>query len=107
AAEIERRGLKVVCLGGAGFPDRRYVGTSGDSLCRLAIEHLADRGFNRLAYFGAPASWSVARGKTFARLVAERGLAGHVFALSRQDRRGGHETLMRALIHWLETLEKP
>jgi LacI family transcriptional regulator len=107
AAEIVRRKLKVVCLGGEGFKDSRYVGTGSEALCRTAIEHLADRGFNRLAYFGDPASWSVKRAESITQIAQERKLDISFFPQPHSSRTRGHETLMRALVDWLNQLEQP
>ena len=103
AEEIRRRRLKVVCLGGREFPDQRYVGTSSAPLCELALDHLADRGFKRLGYFGGAFAWGSMRGKIAAKMAKERGMKIDMF----KQRADGHHTVMFALAEWLKRIDKP
>ena len=100
--------------GGRGWGDpalaAAYVETDNETIVRLAVEHLMDRGFTRLAYCGFPRNrlnpWSDERAAAFKRRVGEAGLSCWVY-------RGRHATarkwadLQRELAVWLSSLQKP
>jgi LacI family transcriptional regulator len=111
------RGLKVPVVGvggGYGWYDPSshipYFATDDDAIARLAAEHLIDRGFRRLAFYGYPRTrilrWSEDRGRAFQQMAGQAGIPCSIYT-------GHHETackwmeLQRGLMAWLRSLEKP
>jgi LacI family transcriptional regulator len=64
------------------------VYTHDDAVMRLAVEHLADRGFRELAFCPVPTDWSAARGEAFLRHAARAGCGTHVFMEGAGQRAG-------------------
>ncbi len=115
AAAVRGLAIPVVGLGGgygwydpsAGVP---YFASDQARIARLAAEHLLDRGFRRLAFYGYPRTringWSEERARAFKQRADEAGIQCSVYT-------GRHETarkwndLQRCLAAWLRSLEKP
>jgi LacI family transcriptional regulator len=111
------RGLKIPVVGVGGRygwydPSSHipYFATDDDAIARLAAEHLIDRGFRRLAFYGYPRTrilrWSEDRGRAFQQMAGQAGIPCSIYT-------GHHETackwmeLQRGLMAWLRSLEKP
>jgi LacI family transcriptional regulator len=83
-----------------------WVETDDVAIARLAVEHLQERGFRRLAFVGEPPfNWSRWRGEHFVRIAQERGLECRTYEPSRSA--AGQAVQRRRLGEWLQTLEKP
>jgi LacI family transcriptional regulator len=110
-------GLKAPVVGvGGGYgwydPASRipYFATDNEAIARLAADHLIERGFRRLAFYGYPRTqvkrWSEERARAFRRRAGEAGLPCAIYT-------GRHGTarlwteLQRGLTAWLRALEKP
>jgi LacI family transcriptional regulator len=111
------RGLKVPVVGvggGSGWYDPAtripYFASGDPSIARLAAEHLIERGFRRLAFYGYPPTriirWSEQRGKAFQQAAHAAGIPCSVYTGRHGTARRWTE-LQRGLIHWLRSLEKP
>ena len=76
---------------------------------RLAVNHLADRGFTRFGYFAPPARrHTPMRGREFAAEVERHGWTCEVYRPGyRPDRRISWDEQQRRVIRWLESLPKP
>lgn len=111
------RGLKVPVVGlggGSGWyePATRipYFASDDEAIAKLAAEHLLERGFRRLAFYGYPRTrvirWSERRAQAFQQASIQAGVPCSIYT-------GRHETarkwseLQRGLIAWLQSLEKP
>jgi LacI family transcriptional regulator len=111
------RGLDIPVVGvggGYGWYDPAtgipYFASDNEKIARLAAEHLLDRGFRRLAYYGYPRTringWSEDRGRAFKQRAAEAGIECSVHA-SRQETARKWRELQRGLIAWLRSLKTP
>jgi LacI family transcriptional regulator len=111
------RGLKVPVVGvggGYGWYDPAshipYFASDDEAIARLAADHLIEKGFRRLAFYGYPRTriihWSEERGLAFQQRAAQAGIPCSMYT-------GRHETarkwteLQRGLTAWLRSLEKP
>jgi LacI family transcriptional regulator len=111
------RGLKIPVVGvggGYGWYDAAmripYFATDNEAIARLAAEHLLDRGFRRLAFYGYPRTqvnrWSEERAAGFQKRADEAGVPCSIYT-------GRHGTacrwadLQRGLIAWLGSLTLP
>ena len=115
AAAVRGLRLPVVGLGGGhGWYDPAtripYFASNQETIARLAVEHLLDRGFRRLAFYGYPRTllngWSEEHAQAFKRYAVEAGIRCSIYS-------GRHETarkwtnLQRGLVAWLRSLETP
>ena len=111
------RGLKVPVVGvGGGYgwydPASRipYFATDNETIARLAADHLLDRGFRRLAFYGYPRTqinrWSEERARAFQRRAREAGVSCSIYTGRHGTARQWTE-LQRGLTAWLGALEKP
>ncbi len=111
------RGLKVPVVGvGGGFgwydPATRipYFASDDEAIARLAAEHLIDRGFRRLAFYGYPRTriirWSEQRGRVFEEIAKQAGIPCSIYTGRHGTARRWTE-LQRGLTAWLRSLEKP
>lgn len=108
------RGLKIPVVGvggGYGWYDPAmsipYFATDNEAIARLAAEHLLDRGFRRLAFYGYPRTqvnrWSEERAAGFSQRAAEAGVPCSIYT-------GRHGTacrwadLQHGLTVWLHSL---
>lgn len=115
AAVVRGLDIPVVGVGGGygwydpatGIP---YFASDNEKIARLAAEHLLDRGFRRLAYYGYPRTringWSEDRGRAFKQRAAEAGIECSVYT-SRQETARKWRELQRGLIAWLRSLKTP
>jgi LacI family transcriptional regulator len=111
------RGLKTPVVGvggGSGWYDPAsgipYVAGNQAAIGRQGAEHLMDRGFRRLAFYGYPCTrfnrWSDERAQAFRQRAADAGIKCSIYT-------GRHETvrrwseLQRGLVTWLRSLETP
>jgi len=115
AEAVARLRLPAVGVGGGyGWydPSTRipYFNSDNEGVARLAAEHLINRGFRRLAYYGFMPTrinrWSEIRQRAFQRAARKAGIrcAVHVGPHGRARK---WTTLQRELAGWLKTLEKP
>ena len=111
------RGVKIplvqvggVCASSSSPRISAHFETDDEAIARLAAEHLADRGFARLAYFGLPRSrqnpWSEIRARAFKKWAGQAGLPCAVYTGRYSTNRKWAE-LQRDLSAWLASLEKP
>ena len=111
------RGLKVPVVGvggGSGWYDPAsripYFATDDQAIARLAAQHLIDRGFRRLAFYGYPRTriirWSEVRGRAFQQRAEEAGLPCSIYTGRHGTARQWSE-LQRGLMAWVRSLEKP
>jgi LacI family transcriptional regulator len=111
------RGLKAPVVGvGGGYgwydPTSRipYFASDNEAVARLAAQHLIDRGYRRLAFYGYPRTqinrWSEERAKAFQQRAAEGGIPCE-FYTGRHGTARRWTDLQRGLTVWLRSLEKP
>ncbi len=111
------RGLKVPVVGvggGSGWYDPAtripYFASDDEAIAGLAAQHLIDRGFRRLAFYGYPRTrvirWSEMRGQAFQQRAAQAGIPCSVYT-GRQGTVRKWTELQRGLIAWVRSLEKP
>jgi LacI family transcriptional regulator len=106
ARQIASRRLPVVCMGGDAYRGPRLVGTSQESLCRAAFEHLLERGFRRFAFCGEPHAWGRNREQIFRDVAGQAGYPCFAFPCAR--RKGGHAgDRVVETARWLAALPKP
>jgi LacI family transcriptional regulator len=81
ASAVKRTRLPVVDVSAARtLPDIPWVETDDEAIARLAVEHLVERGFRRLAFCGDPRfNWSNWRCEHFARLALQAGCTCAVY----------------------------
>lgn len=115
ARAVMRSKLPVVGFGsGYGWykPNSRvpYFFTNNNAISRLAADHLFERGFRNFAYCGYARTlvngWSQERERSFARRVAECGLACDVYHGHRTSSRQWAK-IQQSLATWLRSLRKP
>ena len=111
------RGLKTPVVGvGGGFgwydPESRipYFASDDQAVAQLAADHLLERGFRRLAFYGYPRTrinqWSENRSRAFLQRAHDAGIACSIYA-GRQETVRRWSELQRELIAWVQSLEKP
>ena len=111
------RGLKAPVVGvggGSGWYDPAtripYFASDDEAIARLAAEHLMDRGFRRLAFYGYPRTrvnrWSQIRGEAFRQAAEQAGIPCSIYTGRHGTARKWTE-LQRGLTAWLRSLEKP
>jgi LacI family transcriptional regulator len=111
------RGLEVPVVGvggGSGWYDPAsripYFASDDESIARLAFQHLIERGFRRLAFYGYPPTriirWSAVRAKAFEQLAREAGMPCSIYT-GRQGTARRWTELQRGLTAWVRSLEKP
>ena len=110
-------GLKTPVVGvGGGYgwyePDSRipYFASDNEAIARLAAEHLIDRGFHNLAFYGYPRTrvnhWSEERAQAFHRRARQAGVSCSVYTGRHVMTRRWTE-LQRNLTAWVCSLAKP
>ncbi len=102
ARAVARKRLPVVDVSAARpLSTVPWVETDDAAIARLAVEHLVERGFRRLAFVGdAQFNWSRFREEHFVARCASAGATCHVFQPPRKS-------TPDALKRWLAELEKP
>lgn len=112
------RGVKVPLVrfgGGSGWGDPTladaYLDVNNESIVSLAIEHLLDRGYQRLAYCDLPREqrqnpWPRLRTRAFRQKAREIGFSCQVFTHRGAGARDWVK-LRHHLASWLNSLEKP
>ncbi len=90
-------------------PAMHAVVTNEQSLCRLAFEHLLERGFRNFAFCGTPTyAWSNSREKVFSQLAEKAGCPCHLFRpLATSEQQSNWEAGQHMLVTWLQDLPKP
>ncbi len=86
-----------------------WVETDDREIARRGAQHLIDRGFETLAFFGEPNfNWSLWRQQEFEAFAKEAGCACHVFrSKSRRDDGYSISRERRRLASWIQKLPKP
>jgi LacI family transcriptional regulator len=86
-----------------------WVETDDKEIARLAAQHLIERGFEKLAFYGEPKfNWSLWRQQHFLNLAQEAGCEGFVFdGKSRSDDDYSWIAERRRLKTWVQKLPKP
>ena len=89
--------------------DIPWVETDDEEIARLAAEHLIDRGFRDLAFYGDPGfNWSVWRCQHFQRIVREADCRCHVHqAIPRMDPAYSWTREQASLAAWIKQLPRP
>jgi LacI family transcriptional regulator len=106
AKAVQHTGLPVVDVSAARMiASLPWVETDDEAITRLAIEHLLERGFRRLAFCGDPRfNWSRWRCEHFGRMAKEAGCSVWTHqALSSESWNREHARL----IVWLRQLPRP
>lgn len=112
---VEKLDIPVVGVGGGyGWYDPAtkipYFVSDNEKVAQLAAEHLVERGFRRLAFYGfAPTRinlWSQERADAFLR-AARRVKASCTAHVEHHGRARRWSSLQRELVAWLESLQKP
>ena len=107
--------LPVVGVGGGyGWydPSTRipYFESDSEKVAQLAADHLIDRGFRRLAFYGFLPTrinrWSEDRANAFRR-AARRAKASCLVHVEHHGRARRWSSLQRELVDWLQSLQKP
>jgi LacI family transcriptional regulator len=109
--QIREKELPVVNVDDV-FEDLRGVGTvitDEAERARLALEHLAARGFRKFAYFAPPSNrYSKNRGEAFIRAVKDLEYDCHEYLPGyRAGRKIGWEEQQRRVSRWLAALPRP
>ena len=101
--DLRKRKVPVVCIDPVSYCGSYYVKSNQATVCKMAFEHLRDRGFRRFAFCGLNTYWGAERREHFGHHVRAAGLEFHNFEF------GGHcgKTLERQLADWLSSLPKP
>ncbi len=110
ARMLRRTGLPVVDVSAARpLTTVPWVETDDNAIARLAVEHLAERGFRRLAFVGEPQfNWSLFRESGFVAHAQALGLDFTVAPASRpRSRSRSADGTSAHLADWLLELEKP
>jgi LacI family transcriptional regulator len=106
ARAVARAGVPVVDLSaGRHLPGAPWVETDDDAIAALALQHLSERGFRRLAWCGDPGfAWSRLRRDHFLRRARATGIPVEV-----RDVPGGAspERDRRDLAAWVRRLSRP
>ena len=110
AGDAKRLGIPVVSLGGVlRDPSLPRVMIDHYATGRLAAEHLLERGFRRLAFYGISGPWYARqRREAFVTRAAEAGVACEVFEQKPvTNPRISWQRRLRPLDDWLRTLKPP
>lgn len=110
ARTMRRTGLPVVDVSAARhLPDIPWVETDDEAIARIAVDHLAERGFRHLAFCGDPGfNWSVWRRQNFERLVKDSGCQCYVHeTIAQSDVSYSWNREKRGLIKWINRLPRP
>lgn len=114
AALVTGSGLPAVAIGGgSGYHDPAsgipYIHTDDRGIGAAAAEHLIDRGFNNLGFYGVPATpfhgWSANRATGFRERVEAAGLTASLFTARHDATQWSH--LQEELQAWLRGLPRP
>lgn len=110
ARAVARTNVPVIDVSAARtLPDIPWVETDDRAIVELAVEHLLERGFRRLAFCGDPRfNWSNWRCEHFQRLAAEAGCATWVYQSATLGKRAvswarEHDRL----VAWVKSLPRP
>ncbi len=115
ALAVQGLSVPVVEVGGGyGWYDPALnipcFASDNQAIARLAVNHLLDRGFRRLAYCGFPGArhnrWSEERAAAFKRAAREAGCRSSVY-VGRYETARKWQELQRGLMAWLQALEMP
>lgn len=110
AKVVHRIGIPVVDVSAARQLERiPWVETDDQRVAELAAEHLLERGFRNLAFYGDPKfNWSIWRRDHFVASLQRRGLSCEVFDTLGPETRGYSWTREnRRLANWIRNLSKP
>lgn len=110
AAAVARTRLPVIDVSAARtLPEIPWVETDDEAIAQLAVEHLVERGFRRLAFCGDPRfNWSNWRCAHFRRLAEAAGCTTWVYQSPRSGR--GTASWQREherLAEWIQGLPRP
>ena len=110
ADAVARTRLPVIDVSAARtLPDIPWVETDDEAIARLAVAHLVERGFRRLAFCGDPRfNWSKWRCEHFQRLAGEAGCAAWVYQSPVSAKRAvSWDREHERLAAWVESLPRP
>jgi LacI family transcriptional regulator len=110
ASAVKRTRLPAIDVSAARtLPEIPWVETDDEVIARLAVEHLVERGFRRLAFCGDPRfNWSNWRCEHFRRLADEAGCTTWVYQspVSAKHSVSWHREHER-LAAWIKSLPRP
>lgn len=110
ARALARLKLPTVDVSAARFVQSvPYAETDDTAIARVAIEHLAQRGFRDLAFCGdARFRWSNNREQAFREITADRKLGCHILPKGRhRENEPSWEQERKRLAVWLKSLPRP
>ena len=110
AQAVKRTGLPVIDVSAArALPVVPWVETDDESIAAVAVEHLVERGFRRLAFCGDPRfNWSKWRSEHFHRMASEAGCETWIYdAPPTDDRDVSWDREHRSLTAWTASLPRP
>ncbi|MCA8994055.1 MAG: XylR family transcriptional regulator [Planctomycetaceae bacterium] len=110
AQALKRKKVPIIDVSAARHvPGIPWVETDDEAVARLAINHLAERGFRQLAFCGDSAfNWSRWRQDHFLRLAEEQGIPCEVYLGTTPD--GSHGSWLREqkrMREWILQVPKP
>ncbi|HBV40935.1 MAG TPA: XylR family transcriptional regulator, partial [Erwinia sp.] len=112
AAQLGQIALPVVGVGGSysnreDYPGVSYVATDNEALVAAALNHLTEKGIERFAFFGLPASagkrWAQERASAFRRLTRDMPWPGLLYEGMVTDS-NSWEIAQQKLAEWLHSL---
>lgn len=110
ATAVSQTGRPVVDVSAARtLPEIPWVETDDEAIARLAVEHLVERGFRRLAFCGDPRfNWSNWRCEHFLRMASDAGCATWVYGAPTSVKRGlSWDREHAGLAAWVRSLPRP
>ena len=110
ARVVAERRLPTVDLSAARLaPGIPWVETDDEAIARLALDHLLERGFRHMAFYGlTDYHWSLWRCENFVRLAKDAGCDCSVHMVKqRGDRAADWAAEQRDLARWVRQLPKP
>jgi LacI family transcriptional regulator len=110
AQVVQRTGLPVIDVSSGNVaPDVPRVITNGQSVARLAAEHLAERGLDHFGFVSDDRfEWSLRRGDQFAKIIEDMGFSCDVLGAHKPVRvQPDWDQEERAMTAWLRRLPKP
>ncbi len=112
ARAIRRSKVPIVDVSAARMlPNVPWVETDDSEIARIAVEHLAERGFRHFAYCGDPRfNWSRWREQQFCRVIVAQGAVAQAFvfhspAMVKPEASWSDEH--QRLVAWVRSLPKP
>lgn len=110
AAMLRETDLPVVDVSAARhLPEIPWVETNDEAIAQMAAEHLMERGFQNMAFCGAPDfNWSNWRKQYFSQIVKDEGRQYFEFdSVSQNSSEYSWSTEQNELVNWLKGLPRP